>query len=129
MENCNLNLPHFIAGVQKVGKSMHGLNLAAKFTKKSVKSAKKQLFDIMRDTRLENYKELVIENVLKREPELFCIGCELEGSFCEGRRCEWQSETFFERDYTRAEWKYIFYKNIGDRYYNLSLRNKIKLLK
>lgn len=71
----------------------------------------------------------VQEILFKRDNEMYCAGCELEDTFCEGRYCEYQAETYWEQEKGRAEWKSIIYDALGDEYYNLSLRKKLELLK
>ena len=129
MENCNLNLPQFIGGVQKVGKSMHALKRAAEAAKITAKKSRKMFMDYLRADRITILQDYLIEQILEKDPELLCGGCELQGTFCEGARCGYTQLVFFERDEPTEFWRKLYVHFYGKRYYNLSLRNKLKLIK
>ena len=131
MENENDHVGYyFVAGVQKTGKSMYALGLAAKQAAKSVKFFNRVQRATERLNRVKDLRWRVQDVYIAKDPERLCRGCELEGTFCEGRRCEDQAEIFFENDMGgRDVWKAIIYDVIGDEYYNLSLKNKVQLLK
>lgn len=120
-----------IAGVQRVGKSMHSILFSFKSAKKQLKNFKLAAQREIRKNRIKIIQETTIENLIEKDHEELCKSCELNGTFCEGRRCEWQAETFFEdKDWTNSDWRHFYYKYYHrSLFQNLSLRNKLKLLK
>lgn len=117
MENCNYELPEFkpqVCAFNELGKA--------------AKKARKSFLDYLRADRIELIKSGLIDSIMEKDPELFCSGCELEGTFCKGSRCELTREIFFERDETREFWRRLYVKFWGKNYYNLSLRNKLRLI-
>lgn len=112
---------------QRVGKSMHSFTIS---TKKLQKASRRYYMAVVRARRIEFFKDVLIEGLHEKNVEIFCNGCELEDTFCEGRRCEWQAETFFDdKDWSNTDWRDMYYKYVGrNDFHKLSLRNKVKLL-
>lgn len=54
-----------------------------------------------------------------------CDGCELEGYFCEGSRCEKQSESIF--NVPKKERSIMIRETFGSKFNNLSIRIKNQL--
>ena len=95
----------------------------------NVKKARKVFLEYLRADRIQLIKESVIGSIIEKDPERLCGGCELEGTFCEGRLCELMAEVFFEeRDESREFWRRLYINFWGKKYYNLSHRNKMKLI-
>lgn len=105
-------------------------------TTQEMKAAAKQAklyraagMEYVRMDRVAILRGKVQEVLFKRDNEMYCWNCDLEGTFCEGARCEYQAETYWEQEKGRTEWKSVIYDALGDEYYNLSLRKKLELLK
>ena len=59
---------------------------------------------------------------------LICEGCSLHPNNCEGSNCGTQMDAFFSSK-TKNEIQKIYFKAIGDKFYNQSLRIKNELRK
>ena len=62
------------------------------------------------------------------EEGLICNGCNLSPNNCEGANCGIQMDNFFSYR-TKDEIQKIYFKAIGDKFYNQSLRIKNELKK
>ena len=62
------------------------------------------------------------------EEGFICDGCSLNPNNCEGSNCGTQMEDFFSSK-TKDEIQKIYFKAIGDKFYNQSLRIKNELRK
>lgn len=120
---------YLIAGVQRVGKSMHHLGAVATAAAKQAKFMRRLNMHELRKRRTEALRIEIQEYLTKGDPESLCFGCELESTFCEGARCEYQEEVFFEQYRGRKNWKKLIYDVMGKDYYSLSMRSKLNLLK
>ena len=68
---------------------------------------------------LRSFELYLIDSVL-------CNACPLEGTFCEGDRCESQSERF-NNETTPKELKQMLFDFFGKKYYSFSLKTKLNL--
>ena len=85
--------------------------------------------ELYRQDRANMLRIEIQEYLTKHEPETLCFGCDLENTFCEGARCEYQEEVFYEQPRGRKYWKKLIFEVMGKDYYNLSLGSKLQLLK
>lgn len=109
------------------------VNRMLKATKKAQRKERKKYNRMAKECVRADRTNIIrdyVQNVLEeRDAEMLCFGCELEGTFCEGARTEYQREVFWEMQRGRSEWKRLIYSVLGGRYNSLSMREKLELLK
>ena len=101
---------------------------ATKDAKTAIKKSRRVFMALARRNRVGVFKENLLSKIITNDNELLCEGCDLQNTFCEGWKCDWQASVFFEQMKPREYWRKLYYQYFGDKFYNLSRRDKSKLL-
>ena len=128
MRNETLFSEKTLRAFEKLKISMYDVTEATKTFGEAIKSSNQKRFlkHAKIETKISDLNVEICEVLF--EEGLICNGCNLTPNNCDGANCGIQMDNFFSYR-TKDEIQKIYFKAIGDKFYNLSRKIKNELRK